>query len=222
MKIAFATFVKNERQFIGEALSIRKLFDDAFAIDYGSTDGTREIMQQEMPVFDETWENDHGKARTALVRIARERGANWIFMLDGDERINPALITQEMIRTWCLVGRTSVSFRRINLTPEGYKPSWWPDIQCRGLDLSRRISFVGGPIHAVPMIDGVVFANSKDNLLAQSVAIEHFSLLKPTAEIDLKFLNYRRIIRGCPPLLELPAGHVAGSEFDLSDSQPLL
>lgn len=222
MKIAFGMFVKNEARFIGNTIHNVQAFDDSFAIDYGSTDDTLDFLHASKVkrIYHEPWENDHGSARIKLVEIARERGNDWLFMLDGDESWNVDYKTLEALTdgAW-----TSISFRRMNLAAFGfYKRKWWPDIQHRALRLDQKIAFVGGPIHAVPTIDSIMVGDRPDNLLAQSVVIEHYGLMKPLPEIDLRFLNYRRIERGEQPLDKLPDGHVLGSEFDLSDVQPIL
>lgn len=222
MKIAFGMFVKNEERFLPCALATAKAFDDSFAIDYGSTDRTLDLLMSSKikRVYNEQWTGDHGNARMRLVSIARERGNDWLFTLDGDESWTLDFKKLEALTdgTW-----TSISFPRLNLAAHGfYKRKWWPDIQHRALRLDQNISFIGGPIHAVPAIDSVMVGDRPDNLLAQSVVIEHYGLMKPIAEIDLRFLNYRRIERGELPLDKLPEGHVLGSEFDLSDVQPIL
>lgn len=222
MKICLCLFVKNEQQFIAGALSNIGSFDDCFVIDYGSTDDTAKIARKKgahvyyIPEF-----IDHADALQSLIEIARERGNDWLFRLDGDEMF--VTLDRMKLDSWTNDRVNSVSFRRLNLTSATtFKKSWWPDVQHRGLRLDQRIEVVNGPIHAVPTMGGGPIENRADNLLVQSCQIHHFNLLKPAKEIDLKYVNYGRLIRGEPLLDKLPEGHVLGSTFDISDSQPIL
>lgn len=222
MKIAFGMFVKNEERFLRCALSCVQAFDDSFAIDYGSTDGTLDILKESKikRIYREEWKNDHGLARMRMVEIARDRGADWLFTLDGDEAL---MVDYNRLQSWTSGSWTSVSFPRLNATANGfYKRSWWPDIQHRGLKLDQDIEFAGGPIHAVPLIGKVVVSSRDDNLLVQSASIMHYGLMKPAEFVDLKSINYRRLIRGDEPLDKLPEGHIIGSEFNVLDGQPIL
>lgn len=205
------------------ALDCLHCFDDAFAIDYGSTDGTLDILRSKgVFVCEGDWQNDHGIARACMVAVARARNADWLFTLDGDEAWGIDLC-RDYLNCWTTCGMNSVSFQRINLTSDmTYKKNLWPDIQHRGLRLDQDIQFAGGPIHAVPTMGGQCVFERKDNLLVQSTSIYHYGLMKPAHEIDLRFLNYDRIHAGLAPLDKLPEGHVLGSTFDISDSQPLL
>lgn len=221
-KICFGMFVKNEARFISGALERIGSFDDAFVIDYGSTDNTRDIVKSKGIDLVFTEWKDHGVARMKMVEIARARNADWLFMLDGDEAWHGSLDRQHL-DAWTNDRVNSVSFPRVNLTSATtYKKSWWPDVQHRGLRLDQDIRFAGGPIHAVPTIGGQCVFERRDNLLVQSTSIYHYGLMKPTAEIDLRFLNYDRIHAGLAPLDKLPEGFKAGSMLDLSDSQPIL
>jgi tetratricopeptide (TPR) repeat protein len=81
--------VKNEERFLDAALrSVAGTVDEICIVDTGSTDGTREIARAHgARLIDVAWEDDFSRARNAALAMAKHR---WIFVLDADERLEPA------------------------------------------------------------------------------------------------------------------------------------
>lgn len=62
---------------------------EVVAIDYGSTDRTREIFDKYCKrVMTTTWTRNFGEAKTNLIKLAEGCGYGWIFLLDADEMID--------------------------------------------------------------------------------------------------------------------------------------
>lgn len=98
MKLIGVACVKNEADII-EAFVRHNLFylDQLILIDHGSTDETPDILnslQQEGLALKVTRDNSLGKLQgekmTLLARQAAEAGADWVFLLDGDEFLKPS------------------------------------------------------------------------------------------------------------------------------------
>lgn len=88
MKISLCMIVKNEEKYIKMCLeNAMKLADEAIIVDTGSTDRTKEIInefQGNIKVIDYKWEDDFSKARNISLEAAT---GDWILMLDADEKL---------------------------------------------------------------------------------------------------------------------------------------
>jgi glycosyltransferase involved in cell wall biosynthesis len=82
---------KNESDFIGDTLDAVKPFIDCWSVlDTGSTDGTQSIVCAKLAgipgaLHEGKWEG-WDKSRTESIDFARQSGAEWIFILDADEK----------------------------------------------------------------------------------------------------------------------------------------
>jgi glycosyltransferase involved in cell wall biosynthesis len=84
--IALCVIARDEERFIADCLdSARPFVDEMVVLDTGSTDRTREIAREHgARVETFVWCDDFATARNAAIDAAT---ADWIFMLDADERL---------------------------------------------------------------------------------------------------------------------------------------
>jgi glycosyltransferase involved in cell wall biosynthesis/cytochrome c-type biogenesis protein CcmH/NrfG len=89
MKTSLCLIVKNEERNLPDCLtSAAGIFDEIIVVDTGSTDRTKEIARSfGARVFDFPWINSFSAARNECLRHAT---GDWIFWLDGDDRLDPA------------------------------------------------------------------------------------------------------------------------------------
>lgn len=82
---------KNERDNLPACLASCRFADEVVVVDSGSTDGSREIAAQAgARVVDFTWNGQFPKKKNwALANVPWRH--DWVFILDADERITPAL-----------------------------------------------------------------------------------------------------------------------------------
>jgi glycosyltransferase involved in cell wall biosynthesis len=89
MKIALGIIVKNEAKILKKTLpTYAHLFAHKYAIDYGSTDKTVEILKKhDFKVAYKNWTNDFSEARNNLITWLEQQGMDAVVMLDADEAI---------------------------------------------------------------------------------------------------------------------------------------
>src|ERR1700730_1719400 len=87
--ISLCVIARDEESFIGDCLASAQPFvDEIVVLDTGSTDATIEIARSygaRIGTF--AWRDDFAAARNAAITLAT---CDWIFMLDADERLQPA------------------------------------------------------------------------------------------------------------------------------------
>jgi tetratricopeptide (TPR) repeat protein len=88
VRVALAVIARNEEEFIAGCLdSARPFVDEMVVLDTGSTDRTEEIARAHGARVEHfTWCNDFGAARNAAIDAVT---ADWVLMLDADERLAP-------------------------------------------------------------------------------------------------------------------------------------
>lgn len=91
-QICLNMIVKNEAHIIRRCLAqVRPLIHSWVIVDTGSTDGTRELVQQELAgvpgsLHERPWK-DFGHNRTEALGLARESGAEYALVIDADEEL---------------------------------------------------------------------------------------------------------------------------------------
>jgi tetratricopeptide (TPR) repeat protein len=91
--VSACMIVKNEEEMLPDCLaSVRDWVDEIIVVDTGSTDRTVEIAQSYgAKVFHQPWEGDFSKARNFSLSHAT---AEWIFIIDADERVTAEDVPQ--------------------------------------------------------------------------------------------------------------------------------
>lgn len=122
---------KNERANLAACLESCRFADEVVVVDSGSTDGTRDIAAQfGATVVDFKWNGEFPKKKNwALANVPWRH--DWVFILDADERITPALADE--LRAIVAQPSPEVSGYYVNrrfwfldgwLMHCGYYPSW--------------------------------------------------------------------------------------------------
>src|ERR1041384_6217460 len=123
--------VKNERANLAACLESCRFADEVVVVDSGSTDGTRDIAAQfGATVVDFQWNGEFPKKKNwALGHVPWKH--EWVFILDADEHITPALADE--LRAIVAQPSTEFSGYYVNrrfwfldgwLMHCGYYPSW--------------------------------------------------------------------------------------------------
>ena len=91
--VSACMIVKNEEDMLPDCLaSVRDWVDEIIVVDTGSTDRTVEIAQSYgAKVFHQPWQGDFSKARNFSLSHAT---ADWIFIIDADERVTAEDVPQ--------------------------------------------------------------------------------------------------------------------------------
>lgn len=153
-KFAVVLFTRNEEKNIKEAIESAKVLSrNIVVIDMESTDKTVEIAKREgARVFSFPYKKYVEPARNFGIKRAE---ADWIFILDADERITQELADE--IKRRCeneKYGFYKVPRKNIFGGKKWLKHGgWWPDYQIR---LIKKSAFVNWPerIHSTPEIKG--------------------------------------------------------------------
>ena len=89
MRVSLCMIARNEAANLPTCLgSVADLVDELIVVDTGSTDATRDVAARlGARVFSFTWVDDFAAARNESIRHA---SGDWIFWLDGDERLDEA------------------------------------------------------------------------------------------------------------------------------------
>jgi len=154
MNVSVVIHTQNEEKNIEGCIeSAWLLTDKIVAIDMESNDHTIEIVKTlEVPVFNFPKSNYVEPAREFGIK---KSGADWVFILDADERITKELadeikfIIRNSQFSHYKIPRQNI-FAGIKWLKHG---GWWPDYQIR---LINKKYFVGWPkrIHSTPQIKG--------------------------------------------------------------------
>ncbi len=96
MSVCLAMICKNESKLIRDTLKHIKPYITHWSImDTGSTDGTQDIIREEMAGLPGTlhhrpWKN-YGESRTECLDLAKKSGAEYLFILDADEVVSGSM-----------------------------------------------------------------------------------------------------------------------------------
>lgn len=116
MKLVAILRIKNEILHIERCLSrLSELVDEIVILDNGSTDGTLEVYPRFKKVVQllQTEGFDEGRDKIMLLDAARERKADWVLWLDGDELLEQAF-TRNQINKYMTSGINKIAFRLVN------------------------------------------------------------------------------------------------------------
>lgn len=154
MKITATVITLNEEHNIAEALESLSWADEIIVVDSESTDRTVELARRFTDrIFIRPW-----PGYSAQKNFAADEAANdWIFSLDADERVSPALADQ--IKKLKLGFTGSAAFEMPRLTSylgRWIKHSGWhPDYKLRLYD-RKRASWQGDYVHESLEVQGQV------------------------------------------------------------------
>jgi hypothetical protein len=129
-KLAMAMQVKDEVDIIEQNVRYHALrgVDAFFMMDNGSTDGTREVLEElkrdfDLYLFDDlTPDHNQSKNMTYLSRCARMKGFNWIIENDADEFWFPL---SGSLLTGLNGTDTVLRVERVNVLPTKQEPDKW-------------------------------------------------------------------------------------------------
>ena len=150
--VSVVVITKDEEKNIRDALAGASFADEIVVLDSFSTDGTVDICRGFTDrVFQEEWRGFSGQKQRA-VELA---GNDWVFVLDADERITPALA--EEIRKLVDAGPDRPGYycprRNHFMGREIRHGGWYPDYSIRLFD-RRRGRFKDRAVHEAVELDG--------------------------------------------------------------------
>lgn len=153
-RLSVTVITRNEEQNLPRALaSVAGLADEVVVVDSGSTDRTRELARERgARVLERAWTEYSDQKNYAAAHAAHD----WIFNLDADEELSPAL--QAKLRQWKQQAPAAVAYsmpRRARYLGQWILHSgWYPDRKVR-LYRRDRARFVGR-LHESVEVDGLV------------------------------------------------------------------
>ncbi|BBB91602.1 MAG TPA: glycosyltransferase family 2 protein [Methylomusa anaerophila] len=144
MTLTVLILAKNEEKNIRECIESAKFADEIIVIDDFSTDDTKAIAESlGAKVYQRAMNGDWGAQQTYAIQLAR---TEWIFFLDADERIPPALAV-EIRNAVKLNEKYTYKVSRLNhIMGQALRHGgWYPDF---GIHLlPREGSYVEGFVH---------------------------------------------------------------------------
>ncbi len=150
-QLAGVILTRNEEDNIAECIASLAWADAVVVFDSFSTDRTVEIARAAgAAVMQHTFEN-YGAQRDAALRAV---DAEWVFFVDADERVTPALAAEvrekiaRVERGWW-VPRHNYIFGRLTRGA-----GWYPDYQLRVLHRASARYDPQRPVHEVVILDG--------------------------------------------------------------------
>ncbi len=151
-KISVTIITHNEEASIGRALQSASWADEIVVVDSMSTDRTAEICRERgARVIRHPWEG-YAPQKNRAISLASH---DWIFSLDADERVTPALA--EEIRKEMTEGprREGYYIPRKNFFRGRWirHGGWWPDYTLRLFD-RRRGKFAERLVHETVILEG--------------------------------------------------------------------
>lgn len=184
--LAIVMIAKNEAENLVDCLrSCEGLADEIVVVDGGSTDNTAEVARQlgARVVLKTSWEGFGLQRRFAQSQVQ----SDWIFWIDGDERLTPELrssikaaVTSNLSHTIYSVARLSRVFGRY-MRHSG----WYPDRVLR-LHPTKMTRYTDAPVHErLEVPDGVSVKPLSGDLLHHTYKDLHHYLVKSAQYADL-------------------------------------
>ncbi|WP_313129440.1 glycosyltransferase, partial [Anaerocolumna sp.] len=91
MKICGCVMAKNEELLLPECLnSLKQLTDIIIVVNNGSSDNTEKVAEEFGCILIDSPDTIVDEGRNEYINMANALGADWIFILDADERITSA------------------------------------------------------------------------------------------------------------------------------------
>jgi len=151
-KLAVAILTKNEARHIGACLDTLGFADEVVLSDSYSDDGTVEIARTKgATILQRPFDNFAGQRNATLQAI----DAEWIFFVDADERIPPALaaeVRQVIVERpevgWWMPRHNFIAGHQVR------HGGFYPDYQLRLLRRDRARYDPERPVHEVVLLDG--------------------------------------------------------------------
>ena len=173
-KVSVTIITLDEAEHIGAAIDSAVWADEIVVVDSGSTDGTADIARAKgVTVLSRAWSGYVDQKNFAAERVSND----WIFSLDADERIPPALaaevqtlVSNEPSKRGYRVPRVSFHLGRWIRTTDFY-----PDFQTRLYD-RRAARWRGNYVHESVSVDGPVGQLRHD--------LEHYSYRDLRDQLD--------------------------------------
>ncbi len=167
MKITFAVITMNEERNLRRCLaSCREVADEFVVVDSGSADGTQ-VVAREFGAHVVVMER--GRHVDWKNRARQEASYDWVFSIDADEALSPALREEvRLLKGDEPGGTTGFSMPRCTFYEGQWirHGDWYPDRLVR-LFLRDQARFVGGRVHERLEVDGPVRSLRGD--------LEHYS-----------------------------------------------
>lgn len=151
-KLSVIVIAKDEEKKIGGALkSVVGLADEVLVLDGGSTDKTVAIAKSQNARVERQIGKTYSDWRNQGLKEAKGK---WIFYLDADERVTPALATEiENELKNPQFDAYAIPRRNIILGAEMKHGGWWPDYVKR-LFARQKIKRWVGELHEEPIVEG--------------------------------------------------------------------
>jgi glycosyltransferase involved in cell wall biosynthesis len=154
LKLSVTIITLNEAEHIGAAIDSVRWADEIVVVDSGSTDGTTDIARTRgATVITREWPGYVDQKNFAAERASHD----WIFSLDADERVTPALAAE--IRTLLAAGPAAPAYRIARVTFHLGRwlrtTDFYPDSQTRLYD-RRAARWRGKYVHESVSADGPV------------------------------------------------------------------
>ena len=206
MKLALCIPFRNDEDML--SWTLQKIPMDYFAdfifLDTGSTDSSKSILFGHFPnaIFleDKLEHVDFGKWRTDMLRVAEERGNDWVFMLDSDETMFEK--DYALLHKWIESGQdTLYRVARIDFAndKEHYSADPYPDWQGRLIQCNKGYHFLP-QTHAQACINGETIKGT----LMPNVTLFHYGWTRDLKMKTLQYFNNSLTEKGLPNVKELP------------------
>jgi len=212
MKMALGFMFQNEAAWINLHLPVllkSAMVDGVVAIDGGSTDGGRQVIESlGGQVRDRVWDWKPCEQENAVIQFAEAEGYDALMLVAPDELWFPEHLDQ--IKMFLAGGQyKALRFPTYNFMKDRLHyspvPPYYPDAHVRAWMLNEGVRHVGA-LDSVPNTDALGWYEGDKLLSVPHIHLYHYAHIKNRAWYTLKGLNFHRVKDGLSPLGELPEG----------------